>query len=472
MPFRGASLLLALACLVSLPAIQADTVVGVGSGGNIPSNAPLASAGTFTSNAAMSGEGIVASGNAATVVLRGFEHDWSGDLIATLSYINSSGATVASANLFYRIGMTSAQPDGAWAQFGADGTGDNYTFNSAFTRNIWTVAAGLGSADVIPGLQTDPVNGGEYSTSDANGVKNSFSSAFAGLHIAMGTWKLTITDASSHASEGGGIGNTGSLTGWEVDIQTVAPSASYMVSATPSSRSLVAGTSVTYTVTVSPVNGFTGSTNLTVSGLPRGASGVFTPNLVSISKGAVTSTLMLSTAASVPAGSYPLTISAQTGSVVRSTTATLAVTAPPLSFTVTPSSGSGSSQSFTFTYFNPAGVSNYTQAQVLINSNDTSGVNTCNLIYEPPSNALYLMNDADSQLLGPVTPGGSGKLSNDQCSVPASSVTVSSSPTALTLSAGINFTSSFAGSQEIYMLTFDNHGTRTGWLKVGSWTVP
>ena len=202
-------------------AASAGTVSGHGHGGDIPAGAPLKKSGTFRSDAVMAGTGVVASGNAVTVTLKGLQHDWSGDLIATLSYVDAQGNTVVSVNLFYRIGQTANRPAGAWAGFGIPGAiGDNYHFNSAYGGNIWSEAQTAGYADVIPGQQAGTANGGRYFTTDANGVPNNLSSAFSGLNIGGGTWRLTITDVSDHAAEGGTVPNIGSLVSWEIRIET------------------------------------------------------------------------------------------------------------------------------------------------------------------------------------------------------------------------------------------------------------
>jgi len=214
-----------LACSLAVlaataPITTAGTVVGIGNGGNIPANAPIASAGDFTSDIVIPAGGIVAPGNAVTVILKGLNHGWSGDLIATLSYIDSEGNTICSANLFSRPARTSDRPSGAWAQFGAAGpTGDNYWFNSDFTGDLSAVASTLGFADFIPGEQGDPNNYGRFFTTDAGTVKNSFSYSFTGLDVSAGTWRLTITDASDHGFGAGALGDIGSLIGWELDIQ-------------------------------------------------------------------------------------------------------------------------------------------------------------------------------------------------------------------------------------------------------------
>src|SRR6185437_7088968 len=57
----------------------------------------------------------------------------------------------------------------------------------------------------------------------------------------------------------------------------VAPSPDFSLSVTPSSQSVPAGASTTYTATVAAQNGFSAATNLSVSGLPAGATAAFNP---------------------------------------------------------------------------------------------------------------------------------------------------------------------------------------------------
>jgi hypothetical protein len=135
-------------------------------------------------------------------------------------------------------------------------------------------------------------------------------------------------------------------------------------------------------------------------------------------------------------------------------------------FTATPVSGSGSSQNFTFSFSG----ANFGQVHILINSALT-GVVGCYLMYQANNNGLYLLDDAGGQLLGPLAPGGGGILSNRQCSIPASNVTVSASGTNLIVTAPISFTSAFDGSKSIFLAGFDTSSNRFGWVTVGGWTV-
>jgi hypothetical protein len=85
------------------------------------------------------------------------------------------------------------------------------------------------------------------------------------------------------------------------------------------------GSSGTSTVTIAP-SGFSGSVTLSVTGLPKFATGSFSANPVSVSGTAVgTSILTISTNKHLAIGSYPLTITGTSGSQSSSITITLNV---------------------------------------------------------------------------------------------------------------------------------------------------
>jgi hypothetical protein len=108
----------------------------------------------------------------------------------------------------------------------------------------------------------------------------------------------------------------------------------YSLSMTPTSQTVVAGNGTNYTLTITPSSGFTGHVNLTVSGLPSGASGTFSPNPATSS-----STLSVSTSTTTPAGSYPLTVTGTSGSLSHTASASLVVNpAPDFSLSASPAS--------------------------------------------------------------------------------------------------------------------------------------
>jgi hypothetical protein len=76
----------------------------------------------------------------------------------------------------------------------------------------------------------------------------------------------------------------------------------FTLATSPSSQTITAGASTTYSVNVGSVNGFSGSVALSVSGLPGGASASFSPPSAS---GSGTSVLSVSTSGAVAANSYP-----------------------------------------------------------------------------------------------------------------------------------------------------------------------
>jgi hypothetical protein len=106
----------------------------------------------------------------------------------------------------------------------------------------------------------------------------------------------------------------------------------FAVLTTPSSQTVTRPNGTSYTVTVTPVNGFSSDVVLSVSGLPAGASANFNPSTVTGGNGS--STLSVTTSSSTPARTYTLTIQATSGSLVHSSTVQLVVKAPPPNFTI------------------------------------------------------------------------------------------------------------------------------------------
>lgn len=154
------------------------------------------------------------TGGTGNVVLRllGFEHTWAGDLEVMLTH----EPTGVSRTAFSRVGAP-ADPDNS-------DFGDNYSFSSSFSWDLWAAAANLGDADVIPGDSVLPPRG-YYPTNAGSSLPNDFSAAFAGLKPA-GAWRLTITDFSAE--------DTGSLLGWELTLDIEAaripePSTAWLV---------------------------------------------------------------------------------------------------------------------------------------------------------------------------------------------------------------------------------------------------
>lgn len=116
-------------------------------------------------------------------------------------------------------------------------------------------------------------------------------------------------------------------------VQVTPAPPDFVVSASPSTSIVTAGTPASYAVNVSSNNGFDGNVSLAVTGLPPGAVPTFTPSSFF---GSGASNLSISTSASTPPGTYPLTINAVSGSLTRSVQVNLVVA----NFSVSVSPGS------------------------------------------------------------------------------------------------------------------------------------
>ncbi len=180
-----------------------------------------------------------------------------------------------------------------------------------------------------------------YSWSFPGGNPNSSNLANPGnvIYATPGTFTTTFT-----------VTDNAGLTDPNPPTRTITVQPDFSLSASPSSRTIVQGAGTTYTATVTANTGFSGTVSLSVSGLPAGASASFSPASISTSG---SSSLSVSTSSTTPPGSYPLTVTATSGTLVHTAGVTLVVSGD-FTVSVTPSSAtvarrSGVSYSVTIT---------------------------------------------------------------------------------------------------------------------------
>ena len=162
-----------------------------------------------------------------------------------------------------------------------------------------------------------------------NGVTASFSPNPAPPSAVGSTLTLTATNSASLGQYIVTItGTSGSQTATTtLSIGVYAPS--FTVS-DYSSVTMGQGTSSTSSVSITPLYGFAGNVNLSVSGLPSGVTASFSPNPASALAGSSTLTLMATSTASL--GQYIVTITGTSGSQIATTPLTIAIY--PQSFTL------------------------------------------------------------------------------------------------------------------------------------------
>jgi len=144
--------------------------------------------------------------------------------------------------------------------------------------------------------------------------------------------------------------------------------------------------------------------------------------------------------------------------------------AAPTIGTVTPASGSGSSQSFTATYSSAGGFANLQWAQMLLAiATDGGGQAYCLVHYDVQGSGFWFYGDGGF-FVGPNAPGStSNRLQNSLCALSTSGSSVTGSGNTLTVHFSLVFKQGVA--RNIYLRTMDQYGQDTGWVQKGSWTL-
>jgi hypothetical protein len=101
-----------------------------------------------------------------------------------------------------------------------------------------------------------------------------------------------------------------------------------------SSLSVYAGQTGTATITVTPINNFTGAVSFTCTGLPTGSTCSFSPTDVTPSGEAVTTTATVTAGDSATSGSVPITVYGTTGNT-SATASHVSNPSPTIALTVT-----------------------------------------------------------------------------------------------------------------------------------------
>jgi uncharacterized membrane protein len=194
-----------------------------------------------------------------------------------------------------------------------------------------------------------------------SGLPISSTAAFSPASLtASGTSTLTIsTSATSPLTPPGTYPLTisasdGVTTATTQVVLVVTAIGDFGISVSPTSQTVNQGQNIGYGVTVSASGGFTGLVNLSITGVPPGATATFNPSAL---QGSGLSSLAIVPGANTPGGTYTLTITGTSGPLVHSATATLTILVPDFSLSSSPTSqeilvGQSTSYAVTFSPIN------------------------------------------------------------------------------------------------------------------------
>lgn len=135
---------------------------------------------------------------------------------------------------------------------------------------------------------------------------------------------------------------------------------------------------------------------------------------------------------------------------------------------ITPSSGTGVSQTFSAVVRDGDGAATISFAQLVINGT-LSGTNGCFIHYDRASNAFFLLNNtgtAWSGLLG----GTAGQVSNSQCTLRGTGSGGTAVGSNLTITFNLEFAPAFSGLKKFYMQAVDNTNVIQVWRQMATWT--
>lgn len=259
-----------------------------------------------------------------TIYALGQGSDFTNDLhdILTGNNFNSGSPSLFSDVVGFDLvtGWGSPNGQGLLNALGPTPTGPNFTLSSSPTTLDVTQGT-TGNATIT----LTPVNG---FTGTVN-LSVKVLGGPAGVTLSLNTGAITtsgsatLTVSTTSATPGGnfpivvtGVGAGLTQTAY---ITLALPGFSIV---TPGSVSVNQGSSASGTITISPVNGFTGSVSLSAAGLPNGVTAVFAPPST-----ASASQLTFTAAATAATGTASITVTGTSGNIVQTATLNLLVDA-------------------------------------------------------------------------------------------------------------------------------------------------
>jgi hypothetical protein len=261
-----------------------------------------------------------------------------------------------------------------------------FTITVTGTTPSFTLASSASSASVTQGssatdtITVTPVNGFTGSVTLATSTLPSGVTATFGTNPTTGSSLLTLTASSTAAAGTSNItitGTSGTLSATTTIALTVTAKAagSFTLAALPATLAVTQGNSATDTITVTDVNGFTGSVTLAASGLPSGVTTAFATNPTTGS-----SVLTLTASSTATAGTSNITVTGTSGTLSASTTIALTVnpkttgSACTIDYAITPQNTTAFGAAITIVNNSSTALSSWTLSWTFANGQTVSSL--------------------------------------------------------------------------------------------------
>jgi subtilase family serine protease len=237
---------------------------------------------------------------------------------ATVTITGTSGSLSATTTVALTVNSStspnfsvSASPTSVTVTQGSSGTSTiTVTSTGGFDSATTLSASGLPSG-VTATFSTNPV------TPPANGSATSTLTLTASSSATVGAATVTITGTS---------GSTTHSTTIALTVNASTGTKNFTMSLSPSSFTVDDGRTVSTTLTLTSVNGFSGSVELSVNEFPSGVSATASSNPVSVpANGSATATLYWSASRRAPSGTTTIELIGTSGSLTNSTPVTITV---------------------------------------------------------------------------------------------------------------------------------------------------
>lgn len=154
------------------------------------------------------------------------------------------------------------------------------------------------------------------------------------------------------------------------------------------------------------------------------------------------------------------------------------VTQPPTSTTpswpqllsVSPASGQGNAVTLTAVANDANGASDVRTVSLIVNDR-LATAQGCYILVTAATRSVSLLNNTASAWTGPATIGQATTLSNSQCTLDVSAMTLDLTGTRATVTYPLRFAAGFAGAKGVFGSVGDNTGRISAWVRLASFTV-